>query len=176
MTHRPSESRLRTPLLTVLPCRKGAVISNKAPHRTMELEERGLREEEDRAFREAATKDRERIHKSNRPSPVRSRRASTDRGEATASNNVGRSDDSCLWRSRYQCKATILEDTALRKFGGEDDLTALYTFVETLLSSSEYPKHDFPRVILCSCDIPLTRNMIGGFYHSRSSPRCASHP
>ncbi|KAF9502732.1 hypothetical protein BS47DRAFT_1356721, partial [Hydnum rufescens UP504] len=67
----------------------------------MELEERRLREEEDRMFREAATKDRERIHKSNRPSPVRSRRASTDRNEAKASNNVRESDDSrtCLWRS-----------------------------------------------------------------------------
>ncbi|KAF9510700.1 hypothetical protein BS47DRAFT_1347648 [Hydnum rufescens UP504] len=48
---------------------EGPVISNKALHRTMELEERGLREEEDRTFREAASRDREEYTKATGSGP-----------------------------------------------------------------------------------------------------------
>jgi FAS-associated factor 2 len=149
-TSNTSAQTLHTHITTSLLPRVTPLLTRLRTERWNRAQERALREEQDRAFQEAAAKDRERVLQ--KQEAERRTAAEAEARIASEQQRVALSEKRTQWR-RYARKHLVPPEPvsgglrigirlpdgkrAVRRFASEDDTTALYTFVETLLISPQ---------------------------------------
>ena len=187
-TSNTSAQTLHTHITTSLLPRVTPLLTRLRTERWNRAQERALREEQDRAFQEAAAKDRERVLQ--KQEAERRAAAEVEARIASEQQRAAMTEKRTQWR-RYARKHLVPPEPAsgglrigvrlpdgrraVRRFSLEDDTAALYTFVETLLISSQdlegdsdtlpsgyihesfalvtsFPRHEIPS----SSKVPLT--------------------
>jgi FAS-associated factor 2 len=187
-TSNTSAQTLHAHITTSLLPRVTPLLTRLRTERWNRAQERVLREEQDRAFQEAAARDRERVQQK-QEAELRAAAEERDRIAAEQQRAI-LLEKRTLWRWYARKHLVPAEPAAgglrigvrlpdgrraVRRFGVEDDAAALYTFVETLLISSEDLEGDsdtlpegyshewsfalvtsFPRHEIPSSKVPLT--------------------